>query len=565
MTTQLRFRRIALVRTLLWATACFSTQSNAATLTVVSSADNNNPSTLRSAIAQANPLGGDIINFAPALNGSTFTLIQGELVINKDLTISGPGATQLSIVNGNGRVFHIELNNNNNNAPSHVQISGLRLQGKTSGADGTANTPAGQPAQGGAILNDASCVLTLRDCDLDSCQAIGGRGFSVTGPAFGPPASGGAGGGAGGGAIYSAGDLLLFGCTFYNDSATGGNGGDGFQGGSGGGGGLAQGGAVYQAYNGADLAIVNCTFFANAAYGGYGGNGGDGYRNPTEANPANGGPGGDGGPAQGGGIYVVHSDIDNTGLIHSTVDQNACFPGGGGQGGSGVFGGDPGAPGANGSAQGCGLYTAGMGIAALPVGDAIFAQNYSLATAHPAGPDVWGEVSSHKYSLIGVLDANSSGWIAGFELSGTVALPLDPRLGSLQFNGGQTQTMAPMAGSPAIDAGDQGGFPLDQAGQPRPVILIGAMNGGDGSDIGAYELQSAPTNSPLTITITPTATNTLLIAWPAPSTGFVLQENPTLGSSGWNDTTYTVNTVGTQKQVVVFPVFDQHFFRLFHP
>src|SRR4051812_17720236 len=90
------------------AIASFSIPGRAATFTVTSSADNNNnnPLTLRSAISQANPLGGDTVNFDPALNGSTVTLVLGELIVNKDLTISGPGATQLSIVDANGRVFH---------------------------------------------------------------------------------------------------------------------------------------------------------------------------------------------------------------------------------------------------------------------------------------------------------------------------------------------------------------------------------------------------------------------------------------------------------------------------
>jgi CSLREA domain-containing protein len=64
---------------------------------------------------------------------------------------------------------------------------------------------------------------------------------------------------------------------------------------------------------------------------------------------------------------------------------------------------------------------------------------------------------------------------------------VDARLGSLAANGGQTQTMALLAGSPAIDGGDNLGCPAaDQRGDPRPQ--------GTACDIGAFEFDRiAPT------------------------------------------------------------------------
>jgi hypothetical protein len=97
------------------------------------------------------------------------------------------------------------------------------------------------------------------------------------------------------------------------------------------------------------------------------------------------------------------------------------------------------------------------------------------------------------------------------------------------------------------------------------VVLLGVFNGGDGSDIGAYELQSMPTNSPARLTITPTPTNTMIISWPAPSSGFVLQENSDLGSSNWVPSTYSVTVSGTQNQVTIPMVYDRRFYRLSHP
>jgi CSLREA domain-containing protein len=64
----------------------------------------------------------------------------------------------------------------------------------------------------------------------------------------------------------------------------------------------------------------------------------------------------------------------------------------------------------------------------------------------------------------------------------------DPRLGSLQDNGGQTQTHALLLGSPAVDAGANDSCPsTDQRGEPRPVD--GDHSGTATCDVGAFEVQ----------------------------------------------------------------------------
>ena len=98
---------------------------HATTLTVTSTADSGAGS-LREAIAAAS--NGDTIQFAPALNGQTIALTSGELVIDKNITISGPGPNQLTVQRSTAtgtpafRIFHV--------TPGHtVTIEGLTISG----------------------------------------------------------------------------------------------------------------------------------------------------------------------------------------------------------------------------------------------------------------------------------------------------------------------------------------------------------------------------------------------------------------------------------------------------
>src|ERR1700756_3838541 len=68
------------------------------TLTVTNNLDTGKGSLRAEIVAAKN---GDTIVFAPSLNGQTITLTSGELLINKNLTINGPGAGALTVSGNN--------------------------------------------------------------------------------------------------------------------------------------------------------------------------------------------------------------------------------------------------------------------------------------------------------------------------------------------------------------------------------------------------------------------------------------------------------------------------------
>jgi hypothetical protein len=138
---------------------------------------------------------------------------------------------------------------------------------------------------------------------------------------------------------------------------------------------------------------------------------------------------------------------------------------------------------------GGGLYHAPGGT--FSVKNTIVALN--LVDLAGTGPDVAGEFfTSGGHNLIGD-GTGADGFTTVIDFMGTSSDPLDPRLGTLKNNGGPTQTMALLAGSPAIDSGDNvandpvNGMPLttDQRGFSRKKD--GNGNGIAIIDIGAFE------------------------------------------------------------------------------
>jgi hypothetical protein len=121
-------------------------------------------------------------------------------------------------------------------------------------------------------------------------------------------------------------------------------------------------------------------------------------------------------------------------------------------------------------------------------------RNTIAAGNSPALPDVatadGGTFESSGYNLVG--NRGDVGvFIQPGDQAGTGAEPIDPRLEPLAFNGGSTKTHALKLTSTAVDRGKAFDLASDQRGSIRPSDNPDVANaaGGDGSDIGSFEIQ----------------------------------------------------------------------------
>ena len=401
------------------------------------------------------------------------------------------------------------------------------------GRNGGRGSPA-QSAFGGAVFNlgDASFLA----CQFVTNSATGGTGGDGgdgdDGANRGGDGGGGGNGGGGvGGGIYNGGSLLLVDSTFSGNVSRGGAGGAGGAGGSGfvngasasgGIGGVALGAGVYTVNGGATAQILNCTFFGNTAQGGDSGDGGvNGSGIGQTGRP--------GGAAFGGGI-------DNAGMItltNSTFFENNAIGGTGGNGGNG--GGRAGNGGNGGNAVGGGIYNTGT----VAVVNCTFSKsaatggtNGTAGSGIAAGRDgkrggsQGGNISNvakkkkGSFTLInsiigtGLSGGGASGiFVDGgfnicadktikFSKKSTSKSNLNPMLGDLADNGGPTETIALVSTSPAVDQIDPADAPpADQRGVSRPQFVRANL-----SDIGAFELN---TNTAV-ILLQPQSTNVIV-------------------------------------------------------
>ena len=285
--------------------------AHAAATEVVDSTSDSGAGSLREAIADVDPGGTITFNLTyPA----TITLTSGELLINKNLTITGPGAADLTISgNNNSRVFNVS------GGTTVVIISGVTIEN-------------GLADNGGGIYNEGD--LTLNNVTVTNNSTENG----------GTSSDGGDGGG-----IYNEGTLTLNDVIVSgNSTGSGGNGGNGVpMGGNGGNGGSGgDGGGIF---NSGTLTLTNTTVSGNST--GSGGDGGHGDDVPLygDSNGGDGGKGGTGG--DGGGIF----NSDTLTLTNSTVSDNSTGLGGtGGYGGHGGGGFDYGRNGGDGADGGNG-------------------------------------------------------------------------------------------------------------------------------------------------------------------------------------------------------------------
>jgi hypothetical protein len=177
----------------------------------------------------------------PGYNASTgvwtITLTSGELLIKPNLSITGPGASQLTISGDNlSRVFELSIK-----TKPQVSLSGMTL----SNGDGLSGTTEGgainnygtltisnsvlsgnSAFEGGAISNDGT--LTVNGCILtgNSTTPGGFGGGAIVSLSSGVVTVSGstlsdnsAGGGDGGAIWIQSGTLNLSGCTLYGNSA----------------------------------------------------------------------------------------------------------------------------------------------------------------------------------------------------------------------------------------------------------------------------------------------------------------------------------------------------------
>jgi hypothetical protein len=263
------------------------------------------PGSLRQAILDAPP--GGTVDFQPGLSG-TITLTSGELLLNKDLTIAGPGVAVMT-VSGNhaSRVFEVA-------ATFTVNISGLTI------ANGSVAN-----ANGGGIYNAGT--LTLTSSTLSGSSANGGSSFTVDGGGIynagtlsiaSSTLSGNTAIGRGnlanacGGGIYNTGTLTLTSSTLSGSSATAS---DNYPD-------MAQGGGIY---NAGALTITGSTLNNNSANGFTASQGGGIFNSDTLTLTDSTLSGSSAG--MGGGIENSDGTVA---LTSSTLSHNVAFEWGGG-------------------------------------------------------------------------------------------------------------------------------------------------------------------------------------------------------------------------------------------
>jgi hypothetical protein len=413
---------------------------HAATITVTNTNDSGAGS-LRQALAVAHD--GDRITFAVS---GTITLTSGALVVTKSVTISGPGADQLSIAGIQGQsVFFVA---------AIATISGLTVR---NGQDGIDNVG----------------ILTVRNCVIsgNSSDGISNGTASLT------VVNSNVSDNDGTGIFNTAGELEAVTATILSTTVSG----------------NSQGGIITSAFfGGGTVTVTDSTISSNSTFGGI--SNGPGAISLTVANSTisdnssldnGGGIFSDSGVSivnstisgnagtSGGGIYCLGSQGEDLSIVNSTISGNSAGTSGGGiynflsllVANSTISG--------NSAGSGGGIYNDGDDLVEI---------SSTILNAGALGANIFNNgstVTSDGYNL-------SSDDGGGYLTGPGDQINTDPLLGPLQNNGGPTLTHALLPGSPAIDAGDPNFRPPpfnDQRGCP----FVRVFN--DRLDIGSFETQ----------------------------------------------------------------------------
>lgn len=436
----------------------------AGTIMVTTTADSGAGS-LRNVIGSAGP--GETIEFDASLKGQAITLTSDQLLIDKDLTITGPGADQLTVTRSTAvgtpgfHIFHVT-------AFHTVVIEGITI------SNGLAEGPK-QEHYGGGIYN--SGALTVRNAVITNNSARYGGGIFNDGTdgdgqltisncnVSNNEATTSVGGGGG---IYNYGLGALVWAFVVLDNST-----------------ISDNSAPYGAgiySTGYDLGhafliISNSTISGNAASQWAGGIFNDGRFKAEDALLVVSNSTISGNSAAVGGAIVNDGEQGEATLVigSSTVSDNSAAAGGG------IYNHD---------------YTVGRnivsgsrysiivaGLLPVPQGAELSISN-TILKAGAEGENILnsGRVYSFGYNI-------SSDDGGGLLTGAGDQIETDPLLSPLSYNGGPTLTHRPLAGSPALNAGDPTFTPPpdnDQRGPGFPRVVEGRI------EIGAIETAGGP-------------------------------------------------------------------------
>jgi hypothetical protein len=435
---------------------------------VVTTISDSGPGSLRQAVDDANS--GDQITFSSELNGQAITLLS-TLTVAKNLTITGPGSSLLAI-QGPGVVGLLAIRGG-----AVVTVSGLTIRDGERGVDNLGGdltivscvitgNQAGPPWDGAGISNkDGSLTILNSQVTGNSAVYASGGGIANINSTLTIDSStisnNSAWFGGGAGVVNFSGNAVIMNTTVSGNSGHG------------------QGlrnddimsitnstvsnnnGGVYN--YGGTMIISNSAIISNTITEDDGG----GIRNTGLLTVTNSTVSGNASDKSGGGIYNETTlNLNNVTLTQNTADLDT-----------------------NGSGEGGGIFSSGS----IYFKNSIIAGNTDNSEVTKQ-PDMSCTASafSQGYNLIsdptGCAFAPASG-----DKYGTPSNPLDPQLGPLSDNRGNSLTHALLPGSPAIDngnpaspgSGEYACEPTDQRGFIRPGD--GNEDGSAQCDIGAFE------------------------------------------------------------------------------